>query len=138
MMHSLAAAGGGGGVASGPGRFFARGSSVRYRIYGFSSPKNGLGPARAGTHSAAARRRRRSLWVSLGPAKAVFCGGKKTTWYNLFDLLSPEKWRHRISPDSTRILNRILPVTRLHIHVFYPYTLVYTCNSNLVPNTSAV
>ena len=50
----------------------------------------------------------------------------------------PEKWGYRISPDSTRILNRILPVTRLHIHVFYPCTLVYTCNSNLVPNTSAV
>ena len=43
-----------------------------------------------------------------------------------------------MSPDSTRILNRILSVTRLHIHVFYPCTLVYTCNSNLVPNTLAV
>ena len=41
-------------------------------------------------------------------------------------------------PDSTRILNRILSDTRLHIPVFYPCTLVYTCNSNLVPNTSAV
>ena len=51
---------------------------------------------------------------------------------------SPEKWGYRISPDSTHILNRILPVTRLHIHVFYPCTLVYTCISNLVPNTSAV
>ena len=29
-------------------------------------------------------------------------------------------------------------LTRLHIHVFYLCTLVYTCNSNLVPNTSAV
>ena len=55
-----------------------------------------------------------------------------------YTILSPEKWGYRISPDSTRILNRILSVTRLHIHVFYPCTLVYTCNSNLVPNTSAV
>ena len=39
---------------------------------------------------------------------------------------------------SSCMFNRILPVTWLHIHVFYPCTLVYTCNSNLVPNTSAV
>ena len=51
-----------------------------------------------------------------GPGR--FCGVGKMAWYNLLG--------YRISSDSTRIFNRILPVTRLHIHVFYPCTLVYT------------
>ena len=73
--------------------------------------REGLGTVRSGSRS------------SLGP-RPFFCGGGKTAWYNLFDY--PQKWGYRISPDSTRILNRVLPVTRLHIHIFYPCTLVYT------------
>ena len=72
--------------------------------------------------------------VSLGP-RPFFAGEEKRPGTICLIL---EKWGYRISPDSTHILNRILPVTRLRIHVFYPCTLVYTCNSNLVPNTSAV
>ena len=70
--------------------------------------------------------------ASLGPRPFSKNGLVQSVW------LSPEKWGYRISPDSTRILNRNLSVTRLHSYVFYPCTLVYTWNSNLVPNTSAV
>ena len=73
-------------------------------------------------------------WARVASGPSRFLRGRK----NGLVQSVPEKWGYRISPDSTRILNRILPVTRLHIHVFYPCTLVYTCNSNLVPNTSAV
>ena len=74
--------------------------------------------------------------LASGPGR--FLRGRKNGLLVQSVWLSPEKWGYRISPDSTCILNRILPVTWLHIHVFYPCTLVYTCNSNLVPNTSAV
>ena len=81
-------------------------------------------------------RARTRAWRRLASGPGRFLREKRPGTICL--IISPEKWGYRISPDSIRILNRILPVTRLHIHVFYPCTLVYTCNSNLVPNTLAV